>query len=265
MDGFKFKKSLGQNFLIDNNIIDKIMSNIVVDEDTLVIEIGAGSGNLTCNLASICKKLICFEIDGRLESTLKKRLACYSNVNLIMQDFLKADISTIIENCNLSKLVVVSNLPYYITTAIINKFIENNIFPDKFLLMMQLEVGNRITANVGTKNYNSLTVCLNYYYNINKLFVVKRTCFKPIPNVDSVVISMNKKIRKLSKDEEAIFLKLVRDSFRQKRKTLKNNLDSYDLNLMAIILNKLGKDLSVRAENLTIDDFVEISKFLFNH
>ena len=256
---FKFKKSLGQNFLKDNHIINKIIDCSDIDKDTLVIEIGPGQGALSRSIVEKAKAVILYEIDIRLNWYLNRLLKRYDNYEIIIGDFLKTNLKSDLKKYNYNKLYVISNLPYYITTPIINKFIDDDILPDRMVLMIQKEVANRFSARVNSRDYGSLTVLLNYYYNINKLFDVSRNSFYPKPRVDSAVICMDlKKNRKMVKNI-SVFKRLIYDSFRFKRKNLKNNLGDYDLNKIKNILLKYNLDLSCRAENLSLDIFVEIA------
>ena len=159
-------------------------------------------------------------------------------------------------------LMVVANLPYYITTPIITKFIEEQIDVEKIIVMVQNEVADRFSAKTGTKSYNSLTIFLNYYFDIKKAFVVSRNVFYPKPNVDSAVVTFTKKRNTLKVDNEKLFFKLVRDAFCQKRKTLKNNLKAYDLDKIDEVLKKYNKNITFRAENITMDEFIDISNNL---
>lgn len=257
-----FKKSLGQNFLIDNNVINKIVDSADINKDTLILEIGPGEGAISKLLVPICGEAILYEIDNSLRDKLYNLLNNYDNKKIIMGDFLKTDIKSDISNYNLDKLYVVANLPYYITTPIIMKFIDEDVLPDKFIIMIQKEVAYRLSAKVGSRDYGSLTVFLNYYYDIKILFDVSRNCFIPKPNVDSAVIAMIKKENRLEVKNMELFKKVVKDSFLYKRKTIRNNLKGYDLELVEKVLNKYGFNLSTRAENLGLEVFVELANVL---
>lgn len=259
---FNFKKSFGQNFIVDKNIIDNIIKFSLVDKDTMVIEIGPGAGSLTTALAASSKSVLCYEIDDSLKDVLSDSLKNFDNVDIIYQDFLKANVSETLKKYNYDKLYVIANLPYYITTPIITKIIEDKLNVDKIVIMVQKEVGDRLKAQPGSKDYNSLSIYISYYFNVKKLMDVSRNVFLPKPNVDSIVIELSKKENKYKLKNETVFFKLVRDSFAQKRKTLRNNLKAYDLNIIEKVLNKYGYDLSVRAENLSIDIFVDIANNL---
>ena len=259
---FNFKKSFGQNFIVDKNIIDNIIKFSLVDKDTMVIEIGPGAGSLTTALAASSKSVLCYEIDDSLKDVLSDSLKNFDNVDIIYQDFLKANVSETLKKYNYDKLYVIANLLYYITTPIITKIIEDKLNVDKIVIMVQKEVGDRLKAQPGSKDYNSLSIYISYYFNVKKLMDVSRNVFLPKPNVDSIVIELSRKNKKYNLKDENVFFKLVRDSFVQKRKTLRNNLKAYDLNIIETVLNKYGYDLSVRAENLSIDIFVDIANNL---
>lgn len=259
---FNFKKKYGQNFLKDKRIIDSIIYKADVDKDTLVIEVGPGAGALTVPLALKAGRVISFEIDESLKDILSSKLSEYNNVEVIYGDFLKSDVNSVLKKYDFSKKIMVSNLPYYITTPIIMKFIDDNIDVSKLVIMVQKEVALRFSASVNSKEYNSLTVFLNYYYDIKKLVNVPRNVFVPVPNVDSVVIELKKKENRLYVKNEEVFFKLVRDSFKFKRKTLKNNLRDYDLDKIEKILIESGLSLQVRAEALSLEMFVKIANGL---
>ena len=261
-NSFVFKKKFGQNFLLDNNILNNIVNLGEITRDTLVIEIGVGAAALTKKLCEKAGMVLGYEVDVTLKEPLKEILASYKNVNIIYDDFLNRDVNEDLKSYNYKEIIVVANLPYYITTPIITKFIEQKVNVSKIIVMVQNEVADRFSASVSSKNYNSLTIFLNYYFDIKKAFVVSRNVFYPKPNVDSAVVVFTKKEEKLSLNNETEFFKIVKDSFVQKRKTLRNNLKGYDLEKIDTILKSIDKDISVRAENLTIEDFALISNEL---
>lgn len=261
-NGFNFKKNFGQNFIIDENIINGIVNKAEIDDETLVLEIGPGAGSLTNGIAKKAKNVLCYEIDTTLENILKDNLASYNNIEIIFKDFLTVNVLEDIKKYDYKKLYVVANLPYYITTPIIIKLIEDQIMPDKIVVMVQKEVGDRFKAVPGTKDYSSLSVYLNYYYKIAKLMDISRNVFMPKPNVDSIVVEFSKKDNNIELKDKDLFFKLVKDSFVQKRKTLRNNLKNYNLDKIEEILKKYNFDLSVRAEQLSIEIFAEISNNL---
>ena len=259
---FVFKKKFGQNFLLDQNILNNIVALGNITKETLVIEIGVGAAALTKKLSEKAKIVVGYEIDTTLKEPLSLILENYNNVDIIYDDFLNRDITEDIKKYNYKNIMVVANLPYYITTPIITKFIEEKIDVEKIIVMVQNEVADRFSAIPGTKSYNSLTIFLNYYFDIKKAFIVSRNVFYPKPNVDSAIVIFEKKDKKTMVKNEDMFFKLVRDAFGQKRKTLKNNLKGYDLEKIEKILNSFGKDINCRAENITINEFVEISNNL---
>lgn len=261
---FNFKKKYGQNFLIDKNIIDKIMNSLDSLDNCLVIEIGCGDGRLTCELCKKFDYVIGYEIDLEVKDRLFSRLSCFNNYKIIFDDFLNRDVVNDLSGVSFSNICVVANLPYYVTTAIIEKLISSDIDFSFMNFMVQNEVADRFSADVGTKEYNSLSVFLNYKYDVKKLFVVSKSCFYPVPKVDSAIVCFKKKSNNYNVLNEEFFFKLVRDSFRFKRKTLKNNLLMYDLDIVSSVLNKYNLDLGVRAEQLSIDIFCDISNALVN-
>lgn len=257
-NNFSLKKKFGQNFIIDENLIDSIVNKANIDKETLVLEIGPGAGSLTYKLANKAGFVLCYEVDATLKPVLEENLKEYDNVKIVFEDFLKANVKEELKKHNYDKVYVVANLPYYITTPILIKIIEDELNVDKIVVMVQKEVGDRFRAISGTKDYSSLSVYLNYYYDVKKILDVSRNVFIPKPNVDSIVVEFNKKEKIFLKYPE-LFFKLVRDSFTQKRKNLRNNLKNYDLDKISNVLNKFGYDLSVRAEQLSIEIFVEIA------
>ena len=261
-NNFNFKKKFGQNFIIDENIISSIVTKSGIDKDTLVIEIGPGAGSLTSKLAEFSKNVLCYEIDTTLKEILNENLKNTNNVEIIYQDFLQADVVTDIKKYNYKKLYIVANLPYYITTPIIIHVIEENLNIDKMVVMVQKEVGDRFKAQPGLKDYNSLSIYLNYYFGVKKLMDISKNIFLPKPNVDSIVVEFTKKENRYHLIDEQLFFKLIRDSFTQKRKTIRNNLKNYDLNKIEEVLKKHNQDLSTRAEQITIETFVEIANNL---
>ena len=258
---FNFKKKFGQNFIVDENIIDSIINKSEIDEETLVIEVGPGAGSLTNKLVQKAKFVLCYEIDTTLKPILENNLKDFDNYKVIYEDILKSNVLEDINQYSYKNLYLVANLPYYITTPIILKMIEDKLPLDKMIVMVQKEVGDRFKAVPGTKDYNSLTIFLNYYFNVRKIMDVSKNVFMPKPNVDSIVVAFSRK-DSLKKVNEDVFFKLIRDSFVQKRKTLKNNLKGYDLDKISNVLEKYGYDLSVRAEALSIDIFIDIANNL---
>ena len=257
MGDFRHKHSLGQNFLKDKNVLAKIIDSCDVKEDDLVIEIGPGQGALTKFLKLYHANLVCFEIDERVRPFL--RLYEDDKTKIVFKDIMSVDIKEEIKDIKYNKLYVIANLPYYITTPIIEKMIDSNLDIEAMVLMVQNEVADRLSAKAGTKDYGMITVNLNYYYDIEKLFFVSRKCFEPIPNVDSAVIKLSKKEKQRKANNEEIFFKLIKDSFAMKRKNIRNNLKHYNLELVESILKNYGLDLTCRAENIPLDCFIDIA------
>lgn len=258
---FKFKKHFGQNFLKDEGVLDKIVSLSDIEDDSLVIEIGCGSGELSKKLINNFKYFLGYEIDKELIPYLEGMNS--KNHKIIFDDFLKRNIKDDIKDIRYNKLYVISNLPYYITTPIIEKLILEKIDIYRVIIMVQKEVGNRISAKPGTKEYNSLSIFINYNFDVKKILNVSRYSFVPSPNVDSIVLKLSKKDNKMEPKNEEHFYKLIRDSFKYKRKTLKNNLDSYNFNIVEEYLIKNSIPLNIRAEQLTTKNFIEISNALY--
>lgn len=255
----KAKKSLGQNFLIDNNIINKINDSINAKEDDLIIEIGPGMGALTKVLKEKNANIICYEIDKDMIPYLNKYVD--SKTKVIYKDILEASIKEDIKDIKFNKLYIVGNLPYYITTSIIKYLISLELSIEEMIFMVQEEVADRFTASYGNSDYGSITLFLNYYFNVEKLFKVSKKCFNPIPKVESAIIKFSKRLNKLEVNKDKYFA-IINDSFKMKRKTLKNNLSNYDFNKIKEILNKYNLSETVRAEELSEEVFVEITNVL---
>ncbi len=264
---FRIKKKLGQNFLTDTNILDKIMDAGKIDDNTYVIEIGPGTGALTEKLVKKAKKVLAYEIDPELIPILRTRFAETKNLVLVNRDILKIDIDQDISRYfdKDAKAVVMSNLPYYITTPILMKVLETAMRVDRLVLMTQLEVARRLTSEPNTKDYNALSVIIAYRSRARFLFKVPRTVFVPRPNVDSAVISIEvRHVRENAPRNEDCFFHLVRNSFRQRRKTLVNNLlgayPSLDRPGLEKMLEEANIDKNARAEALQLDDFLELAE-----
>ncbi|MBQ7104692.1 MAG: ribosomal RNA small subunit methyltransferase A [Bacilli bacterium] len=253
-----FKKKFGQNFLNDENILNKIIKESEIPDDTLVIEIGPGAGALTNKLKEVAKNVLAYEIDLDLQNILIDKFKD-TNVTFIWEDFLNRNIKEDIKEYKYSHIFVVANIPYYITTPIVEKIINSGVDVEKVVIMVQKEVGDRFSAKPGNKDYGSISVFLNYYYNIKELFIVSKNCFTPRPNVDSVILSLEKRTDRPQVQDEKVLFKLIKDSFRFKRKNLRNNLKEYDLVKVEEILKKYNKDLTARAETLDLEIFVDIA------
>lgn len=258
----RFKKKFGQNFLKDVNIVKKIVNTAGIEEDSLVIEVGPGGAIMTKELAAVAKQVVAYEIDVDLQDELAKRLDGCDNVDVIFQDFLTSDLVEDIKKYEYKNIYFVSNVPYYITTPILMKLIESGLPFKKIVMMVQKEVGDRFSTKCGNKEYGSITVLLNYFYNVKKEFFVSRKQFIPEPNVDSVIVSFTEKNDKLPLNDFKFFERLIRASFQYKRKTLRNNLKGYDLVKVEEVLKRYNLDLSVRAEALEVAIFVDIANAL---
>jgi len=266
---FRIKKHLGQNFLNDRNILQKIVKEAGIDSSTGVIEVGPGLGSLTEFLLTDSQKLLAYEIDPELIPILKNRFKDAQNFELIQQDILTANIDRDIEQYlpGIENITVVANLPYYITTPILMRFLETSKRVKKLVLMMQHEVAMRITSKPDTKDYNALSVVINYRASTKYLFKVPKTVFVPAPNVDSaiVLVEIRDQIDHRPVDEP-LFFDLVHRCFTQRRKTLLNNLreayTQFDRDYWENLLISLGFSPSIRAEALSIDDFVRLTDVL---
>ena len=257
MGEFKHKHSLGQNFLKDKSVLTKIIDSVDVKEDDLIIEVGPGHGALTKYLKLFHANLRCYEVDERVKPYLEKFLD--EKTKVIFNDFLKVNLEDDLKDINYNDLYVIANLPYYITTPIIEKMIESPLNVKAMVLMVQNEVADRLSAKSGSKDYGAISVYLNYYYKVEKLFFVSRKAFDPVPGVDSAVIKLEKKEKELELIDKDKFFRLVRDSFMMKRKNLRNNLRSYDLDKINNVLNSYGLDISSRAEQVPLECFVDIA------
>lgn len=266
MHEFKYKKKFGQNFLKNKEVIKKIAQIPSVESNSLIIEVGPGSGNLTVALADLYKdsNILAYEVDKELENILLKNIKEFNNIKVLFTDFLKEDIKYNIKDYSYTNLYFVSNVPYYITTPILFKLIESNLDFTKIVMMVQKEVGERFCSKSSCKEYGALTVILNYFFDIKKEFTVDRNQFYPKPNVDSLVVSFNKKENKEIITDKELFIKLVHDSFKFRRKTLRNNLKNYNLELIEAVLKKYNYNLGVRAEALDYKIFIDIANTLSN-
>ena len=260
----QFKKKFGQNFLKNPGIVRRIVEVANIADSSLVIEVGPGGGIMTGELAKCASFVLAYEIDHDLEEEQKRHLSNYSNIEIRYCDFLKQDIFSDIQKFPYDHYYFVSNIPYNITSPIVLKLLFSNISFDSIVLMVQKEVGNRFAALPGSKEYGSITVLLQYFYHVKKNFVVSKNEFVPVPKVDSVVVSfIPRKDDLLSVKNFSFFEKLVRDSFQFKRKTLKNNLKKYNLDIISDVLSHYSYDLSVRAEDLSVEIFVDIANALY--
>ncbi|WEV45048.1 16S rRNA (adenine(1518)-N(6)/adenine(1519)-N(6))-dimethyltransferase RsmA [Streptococcaceae bacterium ESL0687] len=272
--GFSFKKSLGQNFLTDPNILAKITETADLSREVNVIEIGPGIGALTEFLAREAAEVMAFEIDDRLIPILKETLSPYDNVQVVNEDILKADLRSQIKNFKNPDLPikVVANLPYYITTPILMHLIESQIPFAEFVVMMQKEVADRISAKPNTKAYGSLSIAVQYYMEASVAFIVPRTVFIPAPNVDSAILKMVRRPEPLVKvDNESFFFRVTKLAFLHRRKTLWNNLlasfgkDDEVKEKLTKALEEVDIKPSIRGEALSIEDFARLANALYKY
>ncbi|GLB61546.1 16S rRNA (adenine(1518)-N(6)/adenine(1519)-N(6))-dimethyltransferase RsmA [Cytobacillus sp. NCCP-133] len=270
--GFSFKKSLGQNFLIDTNILRRIVDHADLTEESGAIEIGPGIGALTEQLARRSKKVVAFEIDQRLLPILEETLSPYPNTAIINEDVLKADVKEAIDRefSGIDDIMVVANLPYYVTTPIIMKLLEDKLPIRGIVCMLQKEVADRISARPGTKDYGSLSIAVQYYTEAETAMIVPKTVFIPQPNVDSAVIKLIKRQEPaVEVKSEPFFFQVTKSSFAQRRKTLLNNLTSQlpegkqKKEQIISALEKAEIDPGRRGETLSIDEFARLSDALF--
>lgn len=268
----KMKKSLGQNFLIEPQILDKMIETGQIDRHTTVVEIGPGIGALTEFLARNAKEVIAFEIDSRFVEILKETLSDYDNVTIHHQDILKVNFNDpIYQNLHdAERLVVVANLPYYITTPIIMNLIESNLKFDQLVMMMQKEVAERMTATVNTKSYNSLTLAIQNTMDAKIAFIVPKSVFIPQPNVDSAVLSLTRLEHPIAEvDNLEKFHHLIQICFVQRRKTIWNNLRNAakDLDLsveqLETALDQAQIEKARRAESLTLEDYQRLYNAIY--
>lgn len=261
---FKFTKSLGQNFLIDDNIIDKIVGGSLAGQRDKVIEVGPGIGTLTRELASRSEKVMVVEIDKKLIPILGDTLSDFDNVTIVNEDIMKADIKDLIDkNLDGGPVKLVANLPYYITTPIIMRFLEEDINVTDIVVMVQKEVAERMNANPGKKDFGALSVAVQFYCDTEIVAKVPRHLFVPQPNVDSIVIALRvRPERKYKVEDEDLFFKIVKASFGQRRKTLLNSLTSMgilDKTDISAVLSAAGIDEKRRGETLSLEEFARLS------
>ncbi|MDE5416003.1 16S rRNA (adenine(1518)-N(6)/adenine(1519)-N(6))-dimethyltransferase RsmA [Alkalihalobacillus sp. MEB203] len=266
---FSFKKSLGQNFLIDLNILARILDAAGVNEQVGAIEIGPGIGALTEQLAKRADKVVAFEIDQRLLPVLGDTLSPYDNVKIIHSDVLKADVSQVMreEFKEGQDVMVVANLPYYVTTPILMKLLEEKLPIKRIVVMIQKEVADRIAAKPGSKDYGSLSIAAQYYAKAETVFTVPKTVFVPQPNVESAVLRLT--IREeppVEVEDESFFFEVIRSSFAQRRKTIFNNLTHHfgkdRKEQIEVALTTASVDPKRRGETLSIEEFAQLSNEL---
>ncbi|UCZ55191.1 16S rRNA (adenine(1518)-N(6)/adenine(1519)-N(6))-dimethyltransferase RsmA [Bacillus shivajii] len=269
--GFSFKKSLGQNFLIDTNVLERIVKAADLKDSSGVIEIGPGIGALTEQIAKRAEKVVAFEIDQRLLPILDETLSPYHHVKVIHRDVLKADVKEVIdEEFDQNKdLAVVANLPYYVTTPILMKLLEEKLPVRTIVVMIQKEVAERIAAEPNSKDYGSLSIATQFYAEAKTVFTVPKSVFVPQPNVDSAILRLTLRDEPpVNVPDETFFFDLVRASFKQRRKTILNNLSQHfnaGKSEIEGYLLEAGIDPKRRGESLSMDEFALLSHRLFVH
>ena len=268
---FAFQKKFGQNFLIDEGIVNKIVREAGVTKDDFVLEIGPGIGTMTQLLCEQAGGVAAVEIDTNLIPILKETLAEYDNVTIINEDILKVDIKKLAEEKNGGKPIkVVANLPYYITTPIIMGLFESNVPIDSITVMVQKEVADRMQVGPGTKDYGALSLAVQYYSKPQVVINVPPECFIPRPNVGSAVIRLTRyKEPPVKVRDEKLMFKLIRASFKQRRKTLANGLNNspennFSKEEITAAIESLHKGPSIRGEALTLSEFAALSDYFSN-
>lgn len=266
--GISAQKRYGQNFLIDANILEKIVASAGITKDDTVLEIGPGIGTLTQYLAEAAKQVICVEIDKNMIPVLEYTLADFDNVTVINQDILKADIVQILKENGAASAKVVANLPYYITTPIIMELLEKDLPIESITVMIQKEVAERMQTGPGSKDYGALSLAVAFYSNAEVKMTVSPNCFIPRPNVDSAVIRLDKlKEPAVKVNNKSEMFRIIKGAFEQRRKTLTNALShssayKTDKKNIENALIEMGKNVNIRGEELTLEEFARLSDIL---
>ena len=268
--GITANKKLGQNFLVDDNAIDAIVNSSNITKEDLVIEIGPGLGTLTKPLLESAGKVICIELDDRMIKILEDRFKLYNNFELINNDVLKVDLNKLIsehKNEEIKHAKVVANLPYYITTPIIMKLLEERLDIESITVMIQKEVADRLVASPGETNTGAITYAINYYTSPSRIYEVDKTSFIPAPEVNSTIIKLDVlKEPSVKVENEELLFKVIKAAFMQKRKTLLNGLSNSNLfgskEEIEKMLTELGIDLKIRGEKLTLENYAQIAEYL---
>ena len=268
--GITANKKLGQNFLIDDNAIDAIVNSSKISKEDLVIEIGPGLGTLTKPLLESAGKVICIELDTRMIEILEDRFKLYDNFELINNDVLKVDLNKLIsknKHETIKHAKVVANLPYYITTPIIMKLLEERLDIESITVMIQKEVADRLVAKPGEVNTGAITYAINYYTKPSRIYEVDKTSFIPAPEVNSTIIKLDVlKTPSVKVENEELMFKIIKSAFMQKRKTLLNSLTNSNLfgnkDEIEKILQEFNIDLKIRGEKLTLAEYAQIADYL---
>lgn len=263
--GFRLSKSLGQNFLTDKNIIDKIIDATDITEEDLVIEIGPGIGVLTYEAAQKAGKVTAIEIDKNLIPILKDNLNDFNNIEIVNQDVLKTDLNRMIDESGCKRAKIIGNLPYYITTPIIMAILERGVHADSITVMMQKEVADRIKSKPGSKVYGALSVAVQYYCTVQTVAVVPKEVFYPVPKVDSAVLRLDiRKDKPVELIDEKMFFRCIKAGFGQRRKTLSNSLmgiGDVTKDEVKECLSSVSIDEKRRAETLSLDEFANLANY----
>ena len=263
-NNFEFKKQLGQNFLTDTNLLKAIVADAGITKEDEVLEIGPGAGTLTCQLAKVAAKVVCYEIDQKLAPILEEQLSEFNNVEVIYKDILKEDDASIAKHFN-GSFKVVANLPYYITTPIIFKFLEGEYDLKSLTIMVQKEVAERLVAKESTKDYGTITVSANIKADTKITRIVGRQMFNPQPNVDSAIINLTINNAKFEVKNQKVLASLIKSAFAMRRKTLYNNLKAvFNLNqdIIKQIMVTCKLNENIRGEALDLGQFVTLSNEL---
>ena len=264
----KANKNLGQNFLINEEVIEAIVEKAKISENDMVIEIGPGLGSLTAKLVEAANQVVAVELDARMVEVLEERFSLYHNFHLIHADILKVDLHELIERYQKGNprltVKVVANLPYYITSPIIMKLLEDKVPVESITVMVQKEVGERLEAQPGKKAYGAITVSVNYYAEPKVIIQVPKENFNPAPEVDSCVVQLKLKDTHMPLADEKLFFRVVKFAFTQRRKNIGNSLTMVGKSKEEIkqMLGELGLDINLRAENLSLEDYARIANYL---
>lgn len=260
--GFRFNKALGQNFIFDTNLLDAVVVDSGVSADDTVVEIGTGAGTLTARIADKCRKVFSFEVDEKLKPVLSLSLQGIDNVEVVFRDVLKMSDDAFRALVGDGKFKVIANLPYYVTTPLIMRFIESGLDVESLTVMVQKEVADRICAAPATEDYSALTLAVEVFGTATLTRKVSRTVFRPSPNVDSAVVRIERERNKLQGKDIRLVKRLIRAAFAMRRKTLANNLQSafgMPKDEATALICEAGFAPTVRGEVLSLDDFVKLS------
>lgn len=261
---FRFNKKFGQNFIFDQNFLRSVVKDAEINNETDVLEIGAGAGTLTKVLGENARKVVSYEIDTNLKQTLSENLKDSSNVEVIFKDIMKASIEEIEKNFQ-GDYVLIANLPYYITTPIIFKFLEEATRLSRLVIMVQLEVANRICSKAGSSEYGAINPAIDYRGTAKIVRKVSRKMFMPMPNVDSAIVRIDIDKNKYKINDRKLLDNVIKSAFQMRRKTLQNNLkNSFSINQSQLdeIFTKMRLEANVRGETLTTAQFVKLSNLL---